>query len=117
MSNDPGAADQPHKDKMDALLRVILDDDRVMVQDMLSADSSLVAARVSEPRFYDQKIFHWLYAGDTALHLAAAGYRLEIVKLLGIHNWNERWNYENIRSMRTAREASTLFASERQAKR
>jgi ankyrin repeat protein len=67
---------------MDALLRAILDDDRATVQDMLSADSSLVDVRVSEARFYDQKIFHWLYAGDTALHLAAAGYRVEIVKLL-----------------------------------
>ncbi len=67
---------------MDALLRAILDDDRAAVQGMLSADSSLVAVRVSEARFYDQKIFHWLYAGDTALHLAAAGYRVEIVKLL-----------------------------------
>ena len=27
-------------------------------------------------------IFHWIYAGDTALHLAAAGYRVEIVRLL-----------------------------------
>src|SRR5262249_49968986 len=27
-------------------------------------------------------IFHWMYAGDTALHLAAAGYRVEIARLL-----------------------------------
>jgi hypothetical protein len=67
---------------MDALLRAILDDDRATVQELLTADSSLVIARVSEPSFYDQKIFHWLYKGDTALHLAAAGYRVEIVKLL-----------------------------------
>src|SRR5439155_2835152 len=25
---------------------------------------------------------HWIYAGDTALHLAAAGYRVEIARLL-----------------------------------
>ena len=67
---------------MDALLRAIVDDDRATVHDQLTADSSLVHARVSEPRFYDQKIFHWLYVDDTALHLAAAGYRVEIVKLL-----------------------------------
>jgi len=67
---------------MDALLRAILDDDRATVQDLLTADSSLFAARVSERRFYDQKIFHWLYVGDTALHLAAAGYRDRIVRLL-----------------------------------
>jgi hypothetical protein len=67
---------------MDALLRAILDDDRATVQNLLTADSSLVAARVSEARYYDQKIFHWLYVGDTALHLAAAGYRVEIVRRL-----------------------------------
>jgi hypothetical protein len=67
---------------MDALLRAILDDDRATVEALLTADSSLVAGRVSEARYYDQKIFHWLYVGDTALHLAAAGYRLEIVRQL-----------------------------------
>ncbi len=67
---------------MEALLQAILDDDRATVQDLLTADSSLVAARVGEARFYDQKIFHWIYVGDTALHLAAAGYRVEIAKLL-----------------------------------
>src|SRR5258708_27279116 len=67
---------------MEALLQAILDDDRATVQYLLTADSSLVAARVGEARFYDQKIFHWIYVGDTALHLAAAGYRVEIAKLL-----------------------------------
>jgi Ankyrin repeats (3 copies)/Ankyrin repeat len=67
---------------MDALLRSILDDDREKVHELTTADSSLVSRRVSEARFYDQKIFHWLYVGDTSLHLAAAGYRVEIVKLL-----------------------------------
>jgi len=67
---------------MEVLLRAILDDDRVTAQDLLAADSSLVNARITEARFYDQKIFHWLYVGDTALHLAAAGYRVEIVKVL-----------------------------------
>jgi Ankyrin repeats (many copies)/Ankyrin repeat len=67
---------------MDALLRAILDDNRATVEGLLTADPSLVAARVSESRLYDEKIFHWLYVGDTALHLAAAGYRVEIVRLL-----------------------------------
>ena len=31
---------------------------------------------------YDSKIFHLIYVGDTALHLAAAGYRVELVGLL-----------------------------------
>jgi ankyrin repeat protein len=67
---------------MDTLLRAILDDNCATVEGLLRADSALVAGRVSEARLYDQKIFHWLYVGDTALHLAAAGYRVEIVRLL-----------------------------------
>jgi hypothetical protein len=67
---------------MDTLLRAILDDDRATVEGLLTADPSLVSGRVSEARYYDHKIFHWLYVGDTALHLAAAGYRVEIVQLL-----------------------------------
>jgi ankyrin repeat protein len=67
---------------MEALLQAVLDDKRTTVENLLTADSSLVAGRVSEARLYDQKIFHWLYVGDTALHLAAAGYRVEIVSLL-----------------------------------
>jgi ankyrin repeat protein len=67
---------------MDALLQAILADDRAAVHELVTADSSLVSRRVGEARFYDSKIFHWLYVGDTALHLAAAGYRVEIIRLL-----------------------------------
>jgi hypothetical protein len=74
--------------RMDALLQAILDDNHATVESLLTADSSLVAARVSKARYYDHKIFHWLYVGDTALHLAAAGYRVEIVRLLLAHGAN-----------------------------
>lgn len=67
---------------MDILLQAILSDERETVRELLTADSSLVSRRVAEARLYDSKIFHWLYVGDTALHLAAAGYRVEIVRLL-----------------------------------
>jgi hypothetical protein len=67
---------------MHALLRAILDDDRATVNELVSADSTLVSQLISEARFYDSKIFHWLYIGDTPLHLAAAGYRVEIARLL-----------------------------------
>src|SRR5258708_2289724 len=67
---------------MDTLLRAILDDDRPRVEDLLKADGALVTRLIDEARLYDSKIFHWIYVGDTALHLAAAGYRVEIVRLL-----------------------------------
>jgi hypothetical protein len=67
---------------MDALLRAILDDDRPKVADLLKADPGLATRLVTEAKLYQSAIYHWIYVGDTALHLAAAGYRVEIVDLL-----------------------------------
>jgi len=67
---------------MDAILTAILDDDRPRVKELLKADPRLATCLIKETRFCEAKIFHWLYAGDTALHLAAAGYRVELVRLL-----------------------------------
>lgn len=67
---------------MEPLLSAILDDDRGKVEDLLKNDPALATGVVSEPRLYEAGIFHWLYAGDSALHLAAAGYRVEIAQIL-----------------------------------
>src|SRR6266567_9427115 len=67
---------------MKNLLSAIVEDDRRAVKALLKADGGLAARLIRKPKFYDSKIFHWIYAGDTALHLAAAGYRVEIVRLL-----------------------------------
>lgn len=67
---------------MDAIFTAILDDDRARVRELLKADPGLATRLVTEARLCESKIFHWLYAGDTALHLAAAGYRVELVRLL-----------------------------------
>ncbi len=45
-------------------------------------DGRLATCLINEARLYESEIVHWTYVGDTALHLAAAGYRLEIVRLL-----------------------------------
>src|SRR5438105_10303573 len=66
---------------MNSLLTAIVDDNRRAVKALIAADGGLVARLIRKPKFYDTKIFHWIYAGDTALHLAAAGYRSEIVRL------------------------------------
>lgn len=52
------------------------------MKDLLKADHELATGRIVEPHLYQSKIYHWIYAGDTALHLAAAGYRVEIVRML-----------------------------------
>ena len=67
---------------MNALLDAILDDDRTRVEAILRADTTLATRPIDRAKLYDLKIFHWMYVGDTALHLAAAGYRVEIVQQL-----------------------------------
>jgi hypothetical protein len=67
---------------MDPLLTAILDNDRPRVEKLLKADPGLATRLIDEARLYESTIFHWIYVGDTALHLAAAGYRVEIVRRL-----------------------------------
>ena len=67
---------------MDAILTAILEDDRPRVRTLLKADPRLATCLIDAARLYESKIFHWIYVGDTALHLAAAGYRVELVRLL-----------------------------------
>src|SRR6266478_7622981 len=67
---------------MDAILTAVLEDDRPRVRKLLKADPRLATCLIDAARLYESKIFHWIYVGDTALHLAAAGYRVELVRLL-----------------------------------
>jgi hypothetical protein len=67
---------------MNDLLTAIVDDHRSAVKALLKADGGLATRLIQKPKLYDSKIFHWIYVGDTALHLAAAGYRVEIARLL-----------------------------------
>jgi ankyrin repeat protein len=67
---------------MQSLLKAILDDDRSAVNKLLKANPPLATASIDKARLYQSKIAHWLYVGDTPLHLAAAGHRVEIVRLL-----------------------------------
>jgi len=67
---------------IDRLFAAILDDDASAVKSLLRAEPGLATRLVQKPKLYRSGIFHWIYAGDTALHLAAAGYRVEIVRLL-----------------------------------
>src|SRR5216684_7203646 len=73
--------DQPPT-SMDAILAAILDDDRPGVRELLKAAPELATRLIEAARLYESKIVHWIYVGDTALHLAAAGYRVELVRLL-----------------------------------
>src|SRR5215471_9466847 len=67
---------------MQHLIQTFLRNDTATTKKLLKADPSLAVAQFKTATLFRSKIFHWLYVGDTALHLAAAGYRVEIVKLL-----------------------------------
>jgi hypothetical protein len=64
------------------ILTAILEDDRPKARALLKADPGLATCLISAARLYESKIVHWIYVGDTALHLAAAGHRVELVRLL-----------------------------------
>jgi hypothetical protein len=64
------------------ILSAIDDDNCVRVRRLLQEDPSLATLQIGKARLYEREIVHWIYAGDTPLHLAAAGYCVEIVRLL-----------------------------------
>ncbi len=71
------------------LLRAIIADDSAEVAKMMEASPSLArrrlqvgAARQGPGGFFFEAIKHYLYAGDTPLHAAAAGYRVDIARAL-----------------------------------
>ena len=65
-----------------SLFAAIVEDDRAKVKELLRADPGLVKRGVQEKGRLEAGMTHWFYAGDTPLHVAAAGYRVEIARLL-----------------------------------
>ncbi len=67
---------------MNRLVAAIVDDEVRDVNRLLRADVGLATRLIETERLYDAGIAHWIYTGDTALHLAAAGYRVDIIRSL-----------------------------------
>jgi ankyrin repeat protein len=72
-----------------ALVKAIVADDTALASELLAQSPALARAHAEEgatrqaaKEHYYVEIGHYLYAGDTALHIAAAGYRPEIIRLL-----------------------------------
>lgn len=63
------------------LLAAVIADDRAEVKLMLARHASLARCAVEVER-YEARLVHWIYAGDTVLHVAAAGHRWEIGEML-----------------------------------
>jgi hypothetical protein len=68
-------------DQFQSLSEAILRDDRDEVRELLDKDTTL-AKRTAKSARLESRIAHWIYAGDTALHIAVAGYRVEIARML-----------------------------------
>jgi len=67
---------------MNQLITAIVKDDTRAAERLLQADPGLATRLFRQPKLHNSGIFHWIYVGDTLLHLAAAGYRVEIVQRL-----------------------------------
>src|SRR5258708_20634211 len=92
------AMDQP---ALMALIRAIGADDAAALR-LLAASAELATARIAHgatrqaaTEYYLDPIAHYVYAGDTALHVAAAAYRCEIAEKLialgaGVRERNRR---------------------------
>ena len=65
-----------------SLFSAILADDRATVTELLKKNPQLARHATQTEARLESGIAHWIYAGDTALHVAAAGHRVEIAKLL-----------------------------------
>ena len=67
---------------MDRIIKAIVDNEPAVLTRFLKVDPGLPLAAFGRARLFQSGIFHWIYEGDTLLHLAAAGYRVEIARLL-----------------------------------
>lgn len=83
MTQIDGSSHSKERDPLKkSLLAAIVENDIALVKKLLKKDPALATGRVERAKLYDKSIFHWLYVGDGPLHLAAAGYRTEIVRAL-----------------------------------
>ena len=68
-------------DRFQSLIEAILRDDRDEVKALLKQDATLATTTVTNAKL-ETRIAHWIYVGDTPLHVSAAGHRVEIAKML-----------------------------------
>ncbi|MEO8377379.1 MAG: ankyrin repeat domain-containing protein [Candidatus Sumerlaeota bacterium] len=67
---------------LESMFAAIIEDDRAKVKTLLMANVDLAAECSTDADRFESKIMHYIYVGDTALHVAAAGYRVEIAGML-----------------------------------
>ncbi len=67
---------------MTKTIEAILNDDRRAAKKLIDSDPILATCQFQTAKLYRSRVFHWIYVGDTLLHLAAAGHRAEIASFL-----------------------------------
>jgi hypothetical protein len=79
----------PRPPSLEALIEAIVRGDAATVSALIADAPALASAslgqgatRAASREWFLREIMHYAYAGDTALHLAAAGYRLGMVREL-----------------------------------
>jgi ankyrin repeat protein len=68
------------EEQFESLLACIVSNDCNKAAELLKGQLELSKTLLSKAQLYTAGILHWLYAKDTPLHLAAAGYRVEIAR-------------------------------------
>ncbi len=63
------------------LCRAIVENQTAAARKLLEQEPSLAVLTIAAQQF-EPAVLHWFYEGDTALHFAAASYRVELAKLL-----------------------------------
>lgn len=58
------------------------EDNRPAIKSLLRSNRALATSQIRQAQLFRPNIVHWIYVGDTPLHLAAAGCRVEIIRLL-----------------------------------
>lgn len=67
---------------MEEMIAAIVGNDASAAKRLLQQDPGLASRLIQTAKLYDSGIFHWIYVNDSLLHLAAAGYRVDIIRLL-----------------------------------
>jgi ankyrin repeat protein len=65
----------------EALVEAVIDDDRGLAKRLLKNEPALANELTKSPEL-ERRLPHWIYAKDSPLHVAAAGHRVEIAKVL-----------------------------------
>ncbi len=68
--------------KFTSFLESVVRNDKQLNVDLLRENPFIATALNDQEKHFDSPINHWFYLGDTALHFAAAGYRIEIAAQL-----------------------------------